>query len=234
MPESLSGCSPMNRMAMLAGAAVATAMLLPASSALAAPADDAREVFTDWRPDGRITACRFTRDQLGNALAVTSGVDLDYYAPGFRDEVRREIARHDAGGCRGVESDSSAAARARARSAVRRLRIASIRPRGGLRESVTIRNSGTRTLGLRGVTLRDRSGRRVKLGTGQLGARRSLRVFTGCATGRKRAHRRGSRLYACLRRRVWNDGGDVVKIVDRRDVAVAQRGYGRFRQVVRF
>jgi hypothetical protein len=209
-------------------------LVLPISGAVASPADDAREVFADWRPDGDITSCRFTRQQLSNSLAVLGGVDLNYYAPGFREEVGREIARHDSGGCRGITPDTSGSAGARARSALRRLRIVSIRPRGGSRESVTIRNPGSTGVSLKGSTLRDRSGRRIKLGSKRLGARRSLRVYTGCAKGRKKAYRRGSRLYACSKRRVWDDRGDVVRIVDRRGVAVAQRGYGRFRRVFRF
>ena len=219
----------MKRVTMLT-VALAAALLLPAAAAPAAPVDDLRAVFEDWRPDRSITQCRFTRAQLVNALNISSGLDSDYYAPGFRDAVRREIARHDTGGCRGISTDSAA----RARSALRRLRIVAIRPRGGLRESVTIRNSGSASVALRGATLRDRSGRRVRLGSRRLGARRSLRVFTGCAKGRKRAYRRGARLYACVRRQVWNDRGDVVKIVDRRGVTVAQRGFGSFRRVVRF
>ena len=59
-------------------------------------------------------------------------------------------------------------------------------------------------------------------------------MYSGCAKGRRKAHRRGSKLYACLRRSVWDDRGDVVKIVDRRGVTVAQRGYGTRRRVVRF
>lgn len=213
-------------------AAVFTAaLLLSASSAVAAPADDFRAVFDDWRPDGQITDCGFTRAQLGNAAAVSSGGDFNSYAPGFRDEVAREIARHDAGGCAGIAPRSPAARR---RSALRRLRIGTIRPRGGLKESVIIRNTGSGSVSLRGATVRDRSGRRLKLGSGRLGARRSLRVFTGCAKGRRKAYRRGSRLYACQRRTVWDDRGDVVKIVDSRRVVVAQRGYGRYRRVARF
>ena len=221
----------MIRKATFLAAVFTTALLLPASGAVAAPVDDFRAVFNDWRPDGQITQCRFTRAQLGNAAAASSGGDFNSYAPGFRDELGREIARQDSGGCRGIASDSPAARR---QSALRRLRIGTIRPRGGLRESVIIRNSGSRSVSLRSATLRDRSGRRLKLGSRRLGARRSLRVFTGCAKGRRKAFRRGSRLYACQRRTVWNDRGDGVKIVDSRRVVVAQRGYGRLRGVVRF
>lgn len=219
---------------MLAAAVVAATVLLPTSTTLAAPADDARAVFGDWKPDGRITPCRFTRAQLVRTLTVLDGGDADAYSPGFRDEVRREIARHDAGGCRGVAPGAGSGADARRRSALRTLRITTIRPKGGLGESVTIRNAGTRAVSLRGATLRDRSGRRVRLGSGRLGAGRSLRVFTGCAKGRRKASRRGSRLHACLRRQVWKDRGDVVKVVDSRRVVVAQRGYGTLRGVSRF
>ena len=221
----------MIRKTTLLAALFTSALLIPSSTALAAPADDFRAVFEDWRPDGQITQCRFTRAQLANAAAVSGGFDANYYAPGFRDELAREIARQDAGACTGVVPGSPAARR---QSALRRLRIGTIRPRGGLKESVIIRNSGPGSVSLRGATLRDRSGRRLRLGSGRLGARRSLRVYTGCAKGRRKAHRRGSRLYACQRRTVWNDRGDVVKIVDARRVTVAQRGYGRFRRVARF
>jgi hypothetical protein len=218
----------MIRIVMLVALAAGT-LLLPVSDAVATPADDARAVYNDWRPDGQITPCRFTRAQLVNARNITP-VDYDSYAPGFRDQMNREIARYDSGGCKGVSPDAPA----RKRSAIRKLRISKARPKGGLRESVTIRNSSSGGVSLKGVTLRDRSGHRVKLGSGRLGGRRSLRVFTGCAKGRRKAYRSGSTLYACLRRQVWDDKGDVVKIVDRRGVTVAQRGYGSRRGVVRF
>lgn len=211
--------------------ALAALALAGAPAALAAPTDDFRAVLADWQPDHDVTACRFTRAQLVNADAVAGTLaDFDSYAPGFRDEVRREIARYDAGGCRGVSPDSPA----RARSPLAKLRITKIRPKGGLRESVTIRNAGAGSVRLSRATLRDRGGHRVRLGNGRLGARRSLRVFTGCARGHRKAYRRGSRLYACLRRRVWDDRGDLVKVVDGRGVTVAQRGYGRLRRLARF
>ncbi|MGI8946337.1 MAG: lamin tail domain-containing protein [Thermoleophilaceae bacterium] len=210
----------------LAVAAAALA-LLPGAPAAAAPVDDFGAVFGDWQrqPAGTITPCAFTPARLRGALAAT-GTDTDAYAPGFRDAVRRELARHAAGGCRGSGPG--------ARSPLRRLRIVKIRPRGGSRESVVIRNTGRKAVRLRGATLRDRGGRRIRLGRGKLGARRSLRVYTGCLRGSRRVRRRGARLYACLRRRVWDDRGDIVRIVDRRGVTVAQRGYGRLRRAARF
>lgn len=209
------------------------AVLLPAASVQAAPVDDLRAVFADWRPDGDVTSCRFTKAQLLNArdLAASSG-DFDTYAPGFRDEVGREITRHDSGGCRGIAPISN---KRRDRSPLRSLRITAIKPKGGSRESVTIRNTGSRTVSLKGATLRDRSGRRLRLVTGgKLRGRRSLRVVTGCAPGRRKAKRIGSRLFACRKGRLWDDRGDVVKIVDSRGTVVAQRGYGTLRRVARF
>jgi len=92
----------MQRMILLAVACVIATIALPAG-ALAAPADDYRAVLADWQADQNVTTCRFTRAQLVNARSVAGGVpDFDTYAPGFREEVAAEIARHDRGGCRGV------------------------------------------------------------------------------------------------------------------------------------
>jgi len=91
----------------LAASAVLVAALLPATAALAAPLDDFKAVFADWRSDGDVTACRFPKATLVNARNLaSSNADFDSYAPGFRDEVGREIARHDSGGCRGIAPDS--------------------------------------------------------------------------------------------------------------------------------
>jgi hypothetical protein len=160
--------------------------------------------------------------------------DFDSYAPGFRAEVAREVARHDSGGCRGLTAPPASQ---RAGSALRAIRITSIRARARRRlsESVTIRNSSSRTVNIGRATLRDRRGNRIRIPRNtRLRARRSLRVITGCLRGRKRAVRRGSRLYACRRSQIWDDRGDVVKVVDTRGIVVAQRGYGTQRRVVRF
>ena len=213
--------------------AMAAAVLLPTSNALAAPADDLRAVLRDWQPDHDIADCRFTRAQLVNARDAAGTLpDFDSYAPGFRDEAIREIARHDSGGCRGVVPSPSDA---RNRSRLRSIRIVAIKPKGGARESVTIRNAGSRAVSLRGATLRDRSGHRLRLpAVGKLTGRRSLLVVTGCARGRRKPVRLGSRLFACRSRGVWDDRGDVVKVVDAGGTVVAQRGYGRLRGVPRF
>lgn len=216
----------------LAAACLAAILLLAGASARATPAADYRAVLGDWQRDQDVTSCRFTRTQLVNARNQAAAVpDFDSYAPGFREEVAQEIARHDRGGCRGVSPQTPASKRNR--SALRAVRITAIRPRGGSRESVTIRNTSRRAVRLRGATLRDRSGKRIRL-SGRLAGRRTLRVLTGCAGARQRPARLGSQLFACRSGRVWDDRGDVVKVVDARGIVVAQRGYGTLRAVVRF
>lgn len=214
-------------LALLALGAVAPPVLADAAS-------DARAVYLDWQPDKVITACRFTRAQLVNAqTTAASSPDFDTYAPGFRDQINREIARYDSGGCQGISTPPSAAKRAR--SPLRKVRIAKIRPKGGSAESVTIRNAGSKTVSLRGATLRDRKGNRVRFPRGtKLRGKRSLKVITGCAPGQRRPVRRGSRLFACKRKLLWDDRGDVVKLADSRGTVVAQRGYGRLRKIAHF
>lgn len=214
-------------------ALIALAVSAPTSTQ-AAPSDDFNAVFRDWVSDEDITACRFTRQQLINAAAVgASSQQVSTYSPGFGIEVRREIARHDFGGCPRPAAVNGPPAGPR--SHLRAVRITRIRPGGGPAESVTIRNTGSRSVNLGGATLRDRSGNRVRIPRGtRLGARRSLRIITGCERGRRKAVRRGSRLFACRRTRVWNDRGDVVRVVDSRGIVVTQHGYGSFRRVARF
>jgi hypothetical protein len=199
------------------------ALVAAAPSGAATPAEDMQAVRADFAPDSDVAPCRFTRGQLANALNVASAVqDFDSYVPGFRDEVRAEIARHDAGGCK------------TAKRRVANLKIVRIRARRGLKESVTVKNRGKRTAKLRGVTLRDRSGARLRLGSARLAPGRSLRVFTGCAKRRKRFIRLRSRVFACRRKTVWNDSGDVVRLVAANGTLLSRAGFGRFRRVKRF
>ena len=203
---------------------VLAALAAAGPSGAATPEQDLRSVAADYAPDSDVTPCRFSRAQLVNALNVASTVqDVDNYVPGFRDEVRGEIARHDAGGCKGAKGKP-----------VPNLRIVRIRPRRGLKESVTVKNLGRRTAKLRGITLRDRSGARVRLGGARLAPGRSLRVFTGCAKRKKRFIRLRSRVFACRKRVVWNDSGDVVRLVSAGGTLLSRAGYGRFRRVARF
>ena len=88
------------------GAAVtlACALSLVATSG-SAPKDDYQAVLADYQADGKITPCRFSRQQLQNADNNTPP-DADLYAPAFRVEVRAEIRRHDTGGCPASGSNS--------------------------------------------------------------------------------------------------------------------------------
>ena len=216
------------RIALLALVALAAG----ATATQADPSDDFEAVYVDWVSDEDITDCRFARQQLVNAAIIGAAAQqVNAYDPGFAGEVRREIARHDFGGCPRPARPNDP----RAGSRLRAVHITRIRPRGGVGESVTIRNSGPRTVNLGRATLRDRRGNRLRIPSGtRLGARRSLRIITGCDRGRRRPVRRSSRLFACRRTRVWNDRGDVVRVVDARGIVVAQRGYGAFRRVARF
>lgn len=224
------------RIPLLAAVAIAGVALaaVPAPAGSAAPADDYRAVFDDWRGDQDVTACRFSRTRLANARDVARSVgDPDSYAPGFREEVERELARHAKGGCRGVAPEPPESQRAR--SPLRRVRIVRVLARGGSGESVTIRNSGSRRVSLAQASLRDLRGARLQLPRGtMLHGRRSLRVVTGCARGASRPVRRGPSLFACRRRGLWDDRGDVVKLVDPSGIVVAQSGYGTLRRMARF
>jgi hypothetical protein len=209
----------------MAAALVGGGVALP-PAASGTPQDDFNAVYRDWRPDRDVSPCVFSRTRLRNALDVVRSLgDAGSYFPGFADEVNVEISRWDVGGCPGVTRPSR----------LSRVSIVRLSPRGGARrESVTIRNAGSRTVSLTNATLRDRARNRLRFPRGlRLGARRSLKVVTGCARGRRRATRRGSTLYACGRRTLWDDRGDVVRLVDPRGVVISQRGYGRHRNARR-
>jgi Lamin Tail Domain/Right handed beta helix region/Bacterial TSP3 repeat len=112
------------------------------------------------------------------------------------------------------------------------LRIVGLRPRGkARRESVTIANVSRRAVDLRGHSLRDRSGRRIRFRQRlRLRPGVRLRVVTGCPARRREAFRRRTRFYACRKRELWNDSGDVVHLLDTTGRLLSRRGYGRFRR----
>ena len=193
----------------LIAAACAAASLALSAAAGASPAGDFYAVYAAWNADGPFPHCKFAKSRLQNAVAQAAQVpELATYSPTFPSDVKFEIAFIDAGGCRGISRPPSAA-RLR-RSALRRVTIVGIHPRG--RETIVLKNSGRRPVRLTGATLRDRSGHRVRL--------------HGVLRGRR------ARQFAS--RGVWDDGGDVVKLVDRRRLVVRQRGYGRLAGIVAF
>ena len=145
--------------------------------------------------------------------------------PGLRNAVRAQLRAINAGRCAAFLPGA--------------VRIARIQARGGgrepLREYVTIRSLVGGSIALRQLSLRDRSGNRILLPFNRrLGARRSLRVVTGCLPGRSRPATRRGRFYACKRGQLWNDGGDIVKVVGSGGTVVAQRGFGSLRSIPGF
>jgi len=184
-------------------------------------------VYADWLDDGALRRCGHPKRRLQNTLGEANTVpNFDAHVPGLRSAVRAQLRAINAGRCAAVLPGA--------------LRIVGIHARGSRRkplaEYVTIRNTVRGSVALRRLSLRDRSGNRILLPfNGRLGPGRTLRVTTGCLEGRVRPTKRGGRFYACnMRAQLWNDAGDVVKVVGSGGTVVAQRGYKRFRSIPRF
>lgn len=236
----------------------ALALLAFPAAASAGPPEDFSAVFEDWRPDGQVEPCRWSQAQLENAAFVTRFVtDLSY--SDFPAEVARELGRWKQGRCASDRGGSDTAPRppsggttpgrpemsparppspaARAESAIGALRIVRVGIRGtGRREYVRIVNTGRRTARLAGTTVRNRRRIRVRLPR-NLAIRpgRAVTVHMRCARGRRSAVVRGSRVYACLRRRsLFSDRGDVAQLADADATVISQRGSGRYVRVRRF
>ena len=203
---------------MKAAAALPIAALLAAAAlapgAGASAAGDLQSVLRDYSRDERITPCRFTLGQLKSSRKQISE-DVETYAKGIRGALVREIKRWRAGRCKGRGPRSI------------RLRIVAVKAAGGVDvEAVTIRNTGRRTLRLRGVALRDGADHTIKLRSGRLRPGRRLRIVTGCRAGSSRAVRRGGRYYACRTTEIWDDAGDTVELLSRGGGLIARRTYG--------
>ncbi|MBW3654329.1 MAG: lamin tail domain-containing protein [Actinobacteria bacterium] len=198
--------------AQLAIAAVLVAAVL-APTAAGSPAGDLSSVLRDYSRDEKITPCRFTQGQLESARSQISE-DIEIYAKGVRGAIRREVKRWKNGGCKGRGA------------AANKLRIVAIDAAGGPRkESVTIRNTGRRTVRLRGFALRDAADHTLKFRSTKLAPGRRLKVVTGCRKGHRSAFRRGSRYYACRKNEVWDDAGDVVELLGRGGGLLAKKTY---------
>ncbi len=191
---------------------LAAAALAPTAGA--SPAADLASVLRDYARDDRITPCRFTLGQLKSSRKQISE-DVEAYGKGIRAALVREIKRWRAGRCKGKGPRSIS------------LRIVSVKRAGGVdAESVTIRNTGRRTLSLRGIALRDAADHTIKLRSGKLRPGRRLRVVTGCRSGHSRPVRRGGRYYACRTTEVWDDAGDTVELLSRYGGLIARRTSG--------
>ena len=84
----------------LALAAMVTALGVLAAPATAAPVDDYDAIRADWGPDGRITSCAYTLEQLSNARQI-AGQGSDTYTD-FPAAIDREIGFYFSGGCPGT------------------------------------------------------------------------------------------------------------------------------------
>ena len=192
-------------------ALLAAAVFAP--GAAGSPAGDLKSILQDYSPDEKITPCRFTRGQLDSARAQIS-VDIETYAKGIRGAIRREVERWRDGGCKGKGV------------AANKLKIVAVKPAGGpAQESVTIKNTGRRTLNLRGYALRDAGDHTITLRSTKLKAGRRLTVITGCRSGHSGPVRRGSRYFACRRSEVWDDAGDTVDLLGRGGGLLGQKRY---------
>jgi hypothetical protein len=193
--------------ALLAGAVIAP-------TAAASPQSDTAAVIKDFGADSDITPCRFTIGQLENARGQL-GADINAYSPGLRVEVNREITRWKDGGCKGKAG------------AVPDVRIVKVKAKGGVRkESVTLKNFGSKNVSLRRYALRDAAGHVIRFKKTTLKAGRSLVVVTGCRKGSKKALRKGSRYYGCRKTQFWDDAGDVVELLNAKGVLQSRSKYG--------
>jgi hypothetical protein len=184
-----------------------------APGAAGSPASDTAAILRDFS-NRDIASCRFTRKQLERALSQLSN-DADAYAESaaVRAEINREIKRWMTGGCKG-------------RKVV--LRIVAIKPEGDAgKESVTIKNISRKTLNVRRYALRDAADHTIRfVGNLKLKRGRTLRVVTGCRRGQSKAVRRGSSYNACRKTQFWDDGGDVIELVDPQGGLLSTKHYG--------
>ena len=186
-----------------------------APGAGASPASDFAAVIKDYTSDQKLTPCLFSQAQLESARAQL-GPDANAYAPGLSAAIGREIQRW---------KDGDALGRAAAKGAD--IRIVKISAKGGARkESVTLRNYGSKAVSLKGFVLRDAGDHLIKFKKTTLKAKRSLVVVTGCRKGSKKALRKGTRYYACRSKEFWDDAGDIVQLVNAKGGLLSQKSYG--------
>jgi lamin tail-like protein len=196
----------------------------PATAAADLSSDYLR-VRADWQAHhGKITRCRFTEAELSNVLTAISANPDENYSD-FRPAVEGELARIKAKLCSGTVAES-----ARRRSPLDPATISKIKGKGGPKqELVVLSNSSKNKLSLKGATLRNRAGRKLKLPKhATIAPRGKLTVRTGCGRAR------GGTVFACTKKGFWDDKGDVVSLYDRSKVAAAQAGFGKFEAVYRF
>ena len=204
---------------------MAAGMLALAGGAVADVSSDYLHARADWQAHkGKITRCRFTANELNNVLTAISANPDENYSD-FRPAVEGELARIAAKLCRGIVPES-----ARRSSPLDAATIAKLKGSGGpARELVVLKNSSRKRLRLKGATLRNRAGRKLKLPKrAAIGPRGKLTVRLACGKARNRT------VYLCAARAFWVDKGDVAVLYDRAKVAAAQAGFGKFESIYRF
>lgn len=183
----------------------------------ASPASDFSAIVKDFTSGNNITPCLFTQAQLESARAQL-GPDANAYAPGLGVAISREIKRWRDGDC-------SAKRVAAAKGAD--VRIVKVTAKGGAtKESVTLRNYGSKTVSLKGYVLRDAGDHAIKFIKTTIKPKRSVVVVTGCRKGSKKAVRKGTRYYACRSTAFWDDAGDVVELVNGKGGLLSTKTYG--------
>jgi hypothetical protein len=95
---------------------------------------------------------------------------------------------------------------------VSRPQIAGVKPK---LDRVRITNRGPRTVTVGGMRLRDRQGNSIRMPRG-------MKIFPG-----------GS-VFAYSDHRIWDDRGDIARLVNKAGKVVSQYGYGRFKDRRRF
>jgi hypothetical protein len=203
--------------------ALAAACAFGAVPAVATPQDDFNAVYADWKPDGVITACRFTQRQLQNAYDVATGSPDFQYSTGFQDDVQREVDRWKGSGCAGVMPGT-----VRNVSPLDGARIVGVSGRGpAAKERVKVRNTTRKTLPFAKATLRNRT-----KGTAAIPARFTLAagktavVNFGCAPRKRRASFKGTTVWLCRKTQFFRDAGDLARLADPKGIVVSQLGYG--------
>ena len=196
---------------------------LVAIPAAATPQDDFQAVYADWKPDGDVTACKFTQQQLQNAYDVANGNPDFQYNSGFQDEVQTEISRWKAGGCAGVSPVTQ-----RRVSPLNGAKIVKVQGRGKVaREYVKIKNRSKKTLSFRKATLRNRGrGKAAFPARFKLKPGKTALVRVGCAKHKRKASFKGTRVWLCKRKPLFRDKGDAARLADAKGVVVSQYGYG--------
>ena len=94
------------------------------------------------------------------------------------------------------------------------------------KESVTLKNFGSKAVSLRRYALRDAAGHVIRFKKTTLKAGRSLVVVTGCRKGSRTALRKGLRYYGCRKTQFWDDAGDVVELVNAKGTLQSRKRYG--------